>query len=543
MALAPQEMQALGRQILSVCPVQSEHANHPRSQITKGALLSYLSLLIANASGLLVTPYMLRALGTSEYGLYTFIGAAVAYVNLLDFGLTNSIVRYVARYRATGDHAGEASFLHMAMIAYVGIAALVAAVGLAVYPHVALLLGHSLSAGELRIARLMFAVLIANVAISLPSGAFAAIITGYEHFAFAKGITVVKLVIRTLLLVGLLCLGFKALAIVVLDTAMNAGLFLAHVLYVRFHLRVRFISHRFDKALAYEVGRYSLWLSASMVFSQLYPRVGQIALGILDGTRCVAVFGVGALLGSYYASLGYVISSLLLPHAARVVATGASPSALTSLMIRVGRMQFVILSYALGGFMVVGRQFITLWAGAAYRDSWIVGALIMSSWTIAITRDFGVSIQQAQNRTVFRSFYCAYLVLGVGSLGIISRRWFSGPVAMAFGDMVTVLVGHVIMTAYYSRIIKIHMVRFHREVFLPQLYCALAATIIGAVAATFLRISSWPTVLCAACVYSLAFAALTWGYGLKDEERGLLASLVVSGAERLGLSVRVAERN
>jgi O-antigen/teichoic acid export membrane protein len=102
------------------------------SQLKKGALLSYVTIILTNGVGLLLTPFMIRTLGDSEYGLYMLVGAIISYISVLDFGLTNTIVRYIARYRATQDRPGEENFLATTMILYGVISALVALAGIAI---------------------------------------------------------------------------------------------------------------------------------------------------------------------------------------------------------------------------------------------------------------------------------------------------------------------------------------------------------------------------------------------------------------------------
>ena len=68
------------------------------SQIKKGAVLNYITIFLTNVIGLLMTPFILSHLGNSEYGIYLAIGALVGTISLLDFGLNNAVVRFVAKY-------------------------------------------------------------------------------------------------------------------------------------------------------------------------------------------------------------------------------------------------------------------------------------------------------------------------------------------------------------------------------------------------------------------------------------------------------------
>ena len=71
----------------------------PKSQLKTGAFLSYVVLALNNLVGLLYTPFMLRMMGKSEYGLYSIAASIVAYLTVLDLGFGNAIVRYTAKYR------------------------------------------------------------------------------------------------------------------------------------------------------------------------------------------------------------------------------------------------------------------------------------------------------------------------------------------------------------------------------------------------------------------------------------------------------------
>lgn len=81
------------------------------SQLKKGAILNYITIFLTNIIGLLMTPFILNHLGKSEYGIYITIGALVGTISLLDFGLNNTVVRFVAKYKAEKDRIGLENFL------------------------------------------------------------------------------------------------------------------------------------------------------------------------------------------------------------------------------------------------------------------------------------------------------------------------------------------------------------------------------------------------------------------------------------------------
>lgn len=78
-------------------------------EIKMGAILSYLTIGCTMISSLLFTPFMISLLGQEEFGLYSLMIVLVGYLSILDLGLGNAIVRYIARNRAIADKALEAS--------------------------------------------------------------------------------------------------------------------------------------------------------------------------------------------------------------------------------------------------------------------------------------------------------------------------------------------------------------------------------------------------------------------------------------------------
>ena len=102
------------------------------NQLKVGALLSYVVLGLSNLVGLLYTPYMLRMMGQSEYGLYSLVASVVAYLTVLDLGFGNAIIRYTAKFRAEGKNEEQYSMFGMFVILYsvIGIVAFLMGMGL-----------------------------------------------------------------------------------------------------------------------------------------------------------------------------------------------------------------------------------------------------------------------------------------------------------------------------------------------------------------------------------------------------------------------------
>ena len=69
------------------------------------AASNWLAFAATLAVTFLLTPYLIRSLGTARYDVWAVMEGVLAYLTLLDLGIAACLVRQVARSHATGDQA------------------------------------------------------------------------------------------------------------------------------------------------------------------------------------------------------------------------------------------------------------------------------------------------------------------------------------------------------------------------------------------------------------------------------------------------------
>ncbi len=75
--------------------------------LRRNLLANFISQAYVGLAGLVVLPLYLRHLGAEAYGLVGFFSVLQSWLQVLDFGLSSTLVREVARFRAGGSSAGE----------------------------------------------------------------------------------------------------------------------------------------------------------------------------------------------------------------------------------------------------------------------------------------------------------------------------------------------------------------------------------------------------------------------------------------------------
>ncbi len=191
------------------------------NQVKAGVVLNYVIIALNTIVGLAYTPYMLRCLGQNEYGLYSLVASVIAYLTILDLGFGNAIVRYTAKFRAEGKAKEQWDMFGMFIIVYTIIGIITLIVGIFLYFKVDVLFDKTMNIHEISQARTMILLLVFNLAITFPFSIFSSIITAYENFIFHKLVSIVRLLLCTVVIVVLLYFGYKAVAMVVVQTIFN----------------------------------------------------------------------------------------------------------------------------------------------------------------------------------------------------------------------------------------------------------------------------------------------------------------------------------
>jgi O-antigen/teichoic acid export membrane protein len=476
------------------------------NQLKTGAVLSYVTIIVTTITGILVTPYIIDKLGKEEYGLWTLIGALIGYISVLDFGLNNAIVRFVAKYRAEKDKRGEENFLAVTFIIYGAISLVVTLIGIIIYFNLETLFDGSLTPPELAKAKTMFSILIFNVAISLPGGGLTGIASGYEKFIFPRFANILKYVLRTILVVMLLYMGGDAIGIVVLDTLLNMLIVVINAIYIFKCLKVKIVLFNFDRALVKNIINYSFWIFIFAIVIQFQWKVGQMVLGIVSGTTAVAVYAVGVMLGTYYGAFSSAISGVFLPRATKMIVEKATGDDLTAMMVKVGRLSLIVLMYILIAFGLFGKQFVLLWVGQDFIESFYISFYIMLVLTISLVQAFGNSVLEAKNKYSFKAIlYLIVTIIGTGIGALFAKEY--GATGMVMGTIISLFVVQNIMNVYYHKYMGINMFRFYRELIHKILLCGVGILIFAA-ALVFIPGFSWYNFVLKAVLYSIIYVKM-----------------------------------
>lgn len=491
------------------------------NQLKAGAFLSYVSIILNNVVGLLYTPFMLRMMGQNEFGLYSLVASVVGYLTILDFGFANAIIRYTAKYRAENKEREQYEMFGMFIILYciIGVIAFIA--GLFLYFNADSMFNRTMTIADLSKVRTMILLMVFNVAFTFPMSIWGAIITAYEEFVFQKIVNICRIILNPIIMVILLYMGYRAVAMVVLLTIFNVATLLMNAWYCffRIHVKVKFGKIRFG--FLKEISTYSFWIFLEAIMNTIFWSTGQFVLGIYVGASTVAIYAVAIQLKNIYLSFSTAISGVFLPRITSMVSKHTSDKEISDLFIKTGRIQYVVMITILAGFILFGRQFVRLWAGDNYDESYFITLMFFIPLTVPLIQNLGISILQAKNQLKFRSVL--YVSISVASLAIsipLSIKY--GGIGCAAGTTIALVVGQIlIMNIYYYKKVYLDIPKFWREIFkmsiVPSILC-----VIGGIILHYYDINSVARLSISILIFLLVYTPLFWRFSMNEYERALL---------------------
>lgn len=490
------------------------------NQRKMGTTLSYLHIFLANTISILYTPYMLQMMGQSEYGLYGTASSFISYLSVLSFGIGGAYIRFNARCRAAGDREGEKQLNGMFLTAFSVLALLVLAGGIGCTVLAENLVDQTFTPTELYKLRVIILLLTVNMMITFVFNVVMMALQAYEKYIILRVVSLITCILTPVINIIALRMGGRSIAITVISLTIGSICFIVYYLYARKAINLEFSFKGFRKDVLKEIFIFSGFLFLNSITDQITFSTDNIVLGAVHGTTVVAVYTVGSQFKNYFQQFSSSVSSVFAPSVNMMVAKNTDKKELDNVFTRVGRIQFYVVALILIGYLSVGKAFVTLWAGADYQDSFLIGLLLMLSVFVPSFQNVGLEIQKAMNKHKARSVVYFLIALANVALTIpFAKQW--GGIGAALATLVSTFFGYVVfMNYYYWRHIGLNIPRFWWSIckILPGL---AAPAVTGLLINRYWNLDSYLDVLLGALIILGVFAISVWIFSMNKEEREL----------------------
>lgn len=490
--------------------------------ITKATIISYLAIFANIAISFFYTPWMIRKIGVSDYGLYHLTISFVSYF-LMDFGLSTAVQRFVAKYRAEGDEDKVAKMVGLTTRVYLIIDIVIFVVLLILYffinqvftgltpDEIERLKGLYLIAGIFSVLNFMFKPM---------DGAMMA----FELFVEQRALELINKVGIVVLVCIALALGADVFALVLINGAISLLVSIIKYYVFRHKSKLQIQWRYYEKGELKSVFSFSIWAFVSMLAQRLRFSLVPTVLGILSNSDQIAIFALGSSLEGMVWVLSTGLNGLFLPKVSRLV-TSDSRESVIDLMIRVGRIQLFLISLIFFGFVVLGKDFILLWVGDHFHNVYYILIFLIISNIVSLTQHIANDLVLVENQIRKTSL----LIFATSTVGLVVACILApqyGAVGCAVGTGAGLCLHQLLVNIFYHRIMGIDVKKFFKECHLK----IMPITILIAVALYFIMhqftINSWIKFIIAGTVFAVVYLAICYFVLFTREEKNICKSLI-----------------
>jgi len=306
---------------------------------------------------ILVTPFFIKNLGDAVYGQWVLVNSIIASLGILNMGLGDATIRYVAQYRIINAtkavNVANTTYSFYLALAVIGLILSFGYLELEKWFHVFLSTDKSSFIDILKWGILLFAIrLIEQIVFS--------ILKGFERFDLFSKLSISSKVILILTNVLVVFLGYSLDKILIFSVLSSCIFLMFELGYLLRFLPGFSVIPRFDKEVFFEIVHFGLWSWVQSIIGILAYQLDKFLVAYLAGAVALTYYFIGFTIGSQIFNVFVALSNWLFPKISR---NDLNLKQLSSLYLK---SQFTLITFAsisLTAFFFIKNPFLAAWLG------------------------------------------------------------------------------------------------------------------------------------------------------------------------------------
>ena len=497
-----------------------------RSRMLRNTISNYIGEIFTLGVWFFLTPFLLRQLGPSTYGLWILISSLAAYGSLLDFGITNAVIKYVAQYHAEGRIDQARSLVATALWLYTGLGLLAVVLSAMLAPIIPDVL--NLPPAQRTSASWLMLVSGLTLGVTLPSGTSLAVLRGLHRFDLSNLVSIIGMTVYTVAVVGVLLFGGGVVGIAAVNIPITLVMQIPTVWLIhRVAPELRFGWRGASGHLLKTVTSFSSALFVINLSGLIQTKTDEIVIGAFLPIAYVTPYSLARRLSELPKLLTDQFMKVLMPLASQLHAENDA-GRLRVLYITSTRLTLAIFLSIATSVVILAQPFLTVWVGPIYGNyAYLVLILAVASFVDTSQWPAG-SILQGMGR--LRLLALLTFCTALANLGIsITLLPVIGLAGVAFGTLIPATIeSFCFVMPYAMRLNQVKLRTTLTEIFLPTLLPAALTAVVLYGLREVVKPDSWLSLAVTGGMGFLVYVVAYMTIGAGQAERQLGRDLALS---------------
>jgi len=407
---------------------------------------------VSIAVGIFLSPFILHRLGDVAYAIWVLAVSVVSYLNVLDLGMQNSVLRFVSKGHTTGDHEGASAALSAALWVRLQIGALVLLISWSfawLFPSI-----FKVPADMVGDARKAIVLIGVTTAINMSVGVMGSIISALNRYDLQNVINLAISAVRVTGVVLVLRRGHGIVAIALCElVAATVGNVLVVLIARRLYPNLSVHLGRPKVEILRKLWSYSSYVFLTTVAVQLVYQTDNLVVGAFVSTAAVTFYAIANNLSRYASQIMASMANTFTPAASTYEAAGNTTGLL--MLYKNGTRAMIVVSLPITITLILrGPSFIGLWMGPQYaHESGIVLIILSIALFFSYTNRTAGAIAYGMEKHKRQAIWA--IGEGVANLGLsVILAHFYGVYGVAVGTLLpSLFVQWVFWPGYISNLV------------------------------------------------------------------------------------------
>ena len=411
--------------------------------VLKNVAASWVGLGSQVVVTFLLTPFVIRMLGTEAYGVWLLLQGFVGYYGLVDMGLRAGLTQSITRRIAANEIDSVRRHIASAMPLLGAFSALIIIVAVAI--SFLLPTFVEMSSETANVIWLVVLIQAIGTAVKMPITPYGAVLVGLQRYDVANAISIFTQIIFAITTWIVLSSGYGLVGLSVVMMLTNClDSFMRMTVAKRMLPGICGAGITLDRSELKEITNVGIWNFLIGISRQFIYFSDALVVGVLFSAQAVAPYGIAASLVEFGNRLVVASTKVLFPTMTHLSKNGSLP-AQRELYITATRMTLGV-SFTI---LVLGvawiSPFLKLWLGDSpgnqifHEQAPLIFTILGMAFAFVGFQRAGIQLLLANNR--LRQL--ATLMLAEALLNLVTSLllgWYLGPLGVAFGTLIPAAV-------------------------------------------------------------------------------------------------------